>query len=400
MPVAPSTTTASDTVADPRARAVTLLAAALLLLPLLAMPQPAEASSRWLDAEQRFVNLVNHERAERGLGTLTVSLQMVRVARDWSGQMDARGQLGHRPDLGSSASGPWERLGENVGRTGHREGESIAAAVDRLHAAFMASPGHRENVLGPYNQVGVGVVVSTSGTLWVTLNFLQGPVGAFPLFEDVGGNTHERAIERVWIGDLASGCTFRRYCPGQEVTRAQMATFIARALGLRPAVTNRFDDVDPDSPHAGYIDALVQAGIVTGCDEDRFCPADPVSRAQTATFLARALGLAPQTMPEFVDVLPSSPHFGNVNAVAERAITAGCDTTGQRYCPDQPVRRDQMASYLSRAFDRASSFWAPPTSGDGTGSSDGGSSAASGDGSAEIGEARRYERDPDDGDDV
>ena len=73
-----------------------------------------------------------------------------------------------------------------------------------------------------------------------------------------------------------------------------MATFLTRALGLRPAVgAAGFADVDPDSVHAANIDAVGAAGITGGCATAplRYCPDDSVTRAQMATFLTRALGL-------------------------------------------------------------------------------------------------------------
>ena len=56
-----------------------------------------------------------------------------------------------------------------------------------------------------------------------------------------------------------------------------------------------FTDVDPDSSHAAGIDALAAAGITVGCATEplRYCPHSPVTRAQMATFLTRALQLDP-----------------------------------------------------------------------------------------------------------
>ena len=335
-----------------------LLAACLVVAAIVLPAGEAGASSEWIDAERRFLGLLNEERADQGLPAMEVSLQMVRIARDWSETMALEDTLYHRPELQTQVFGPWQSLGENVGRAGHTPGAPTDGTVDRLHQAFMDSPPHRANVLGDFNQVGVGVRVAEEGTLWVTFNFLKGPVGEFPLFEDIGGNAHEGSTERAWIGDLAQGCSFAQYCPERSVSRAQMATFLSRALGLEPVAADRFVDVDPGSPHAGFINALVDAGIAAGCAEDRYCPEDPVTRAQMATFLGRALELAPQELlPRFVDVLPGSTHYGYVNAVADAGVTAGCDSTGTRYCPDDPVRRDQMATFLARAFELPEITW-------------------------------------------
>ncbi|MYH42447.1 MAG: S-layer homology domain-containing protein [Acidimicrobiaceae bacterium] len=81
-----------------------------------------------------------------------------------------------------------------------------------------------------------------------------------------------------------------------------MATFLARALNLQPPeadTTAGFTDVDADNTHSADIAALLTAGITTGCSTQppRYCPNQPVTRAQMATFLARALNLQPPTQP-------------------------------------------------------------------------------------------------------
>lgn len=67
-------------------------------------------------------------------------------------------------------------MAENVGYATW-PGGSMTVVVPHLHQAFMDSPGHRANILGDYNQVGIGVVVD-GDTTWVTVNFLQGPLSA------------------------------------------------------------------------------------------------------------------------------------------------------------------------------------------------------------------------------
>ena len=67
-------------------------------------------------------------------------------------------------------------MGENVGYTS--SATDVMAAVERLHQAFMDSPGHFANIMGEYNQIAVGVAMDDSGALWVTLNFLDGPVAS------------------------------------------------------------------------------------------------------------------------------------------------------------------------------------------------------------------------------
>ena len=82
----------------------------------------------------------------------------------------------------------------------------------------------------------------------------------------------------------------RRYCPHDFVSRAQMATFLARAFDLQSGTEAGFVDVS-GNVHAAQIGALAASSITVGCAAGpprRYCPYDFVSRAQMATFLKRA----------------------------------------------------------------------------------------------------------------
>ncbi|MCY4368734.1 MAG: S-layer homology domain-containing protein [bacterium] len=114
-----------------------------------------------------------------------------------------------------------------------------------------------------------------------------------------------------------------------------------------------FVDVDPGSVHAANIDAVAAAGITVGCDVEplRFCPDEPVTRAQMATFLVRALDLPTGVTAGFADVDPGSVHAVNIDAVAAAGITGDCGVEPLRFCPDEPVTRARMATFLVRALD-------------------------------------------------
>lgn len=122
---------------------------------------------------------------------------------------------------------------------------------------------------------------------------LSGTPGSWPLgFADVRpGSAHATAIQWLVDSRITAGCSAdgKRYCPAAPVTRAQMATILTRALTL-PAGTATFADVRRTDTHAAGIAALARIGITTGCDGTRFCPDQPITRSQMATFLHRALG--------------------------------------------------------------------------------------------------------------
>lgn len=147
---------------------------AMLLTGGVAQASTDTASGDMTGVEEAFHEAINASRAAEGLDPLVVNAELSDIARAWSLEMDATGQLGHNPHYSAQYSGDWSRMGENVGYTTWRGADPLAI-VPGLHQAFMDSPAHRANILGGYNQVGIGAVM-TGDTLWVTVNFLQGTV--------------------------------------------------------------------------------------------------------------------------------------------------------------------------------------------------------------------------------
>lgn len=173
-----------------------------------------------------------------------------------------------------------------------------------------------------------------------------------PNFPDAAGSVHADAIQAIRQYSITKGCGDGFYfCPDDVVTRAEMATFLRRALELEEVEGDRFSDVSPGHTHSGSIYAIAEIGVTTGCrDGSRFCPNDPTTRGAMAAFLARALDLEPGEIPDdgFADV-PATHRFGpEIYAIAEQGITIGC--RDGFFCPEAPVTRAAMATFLARAF--------------------------------------------------
>ena len=172
-------------------------------------------------------------------------------------------------------------------------------------------------------------------------------------FADDDGNAHEAMIEAIAAVGITQGCDAdfpQLFCPSDAVTRAQMASFVARAVDLPPATLDWFGD-DDGSAHEDNINRLAEAGITVGCSAATlFCPDDLVTRAQMASFIARAFGLEDGTRDWFTDD-DGTTHEAAIDALADAAITFGCDAADSKlFCPGDPVQRDQMASFLGRAL--------------------------------------------------
>ena len=167
-------------------------------------------------------------------------------------------------------------------------------------------------------------------------------------FTDTDGNPFEEEILWLSAAGVTLGCDTAgpTFCPDDVVTRGQMASFLARALELPPASGDYFTD-DSTSTHQDNINRLREAGVTLGCDIDGtlFCPDEEITREQMATFLVRGYGLAPSSNNLFSDT--SGTHVDNINALAASGITLGCETG--LFCPKDPVPRRQMAAFLFRA---------------------------------------------------
>lgn len=165
-------------------------------------------------------------------------------------------------------------------------------------------------------------------------------------FTDDDANVHEGMIEAIAAEGITTGCVEGSYCPSNTVTRAQMATFIVRAMNLPDASGDLFSD-DDGTTHEASINALAAAGVTQGCGGTSFCPDQAVTRAQMASFLSRAFNVLEPTQDYFSDDAGNT-HEAAINAMAESQITLGCGSGV--YCPDAAVPRDQMASFLGRAL--------------------------------------------------
>ena len=149
-------------------------------------------------------------------------------------------------------------------------------------------------------------------------------------------------------------CGGGRFCPDEPIDRWVMAVWLVRAVDGRepsPTPVSRFADVDPARWWAPHVERLAVLGITSGCATGpaRFCPGDSVTRAQMATFLTRAFGLEAAPSAGFADTAGDF-HAANIDALAAAGITAGCGTDPVRYCPKKAVTRAQMATFLARAL--------------------------------------------------
>ena len=153
---------------------------------------------------------------------------------------------------------------------------------------------------------------------------------------------------------VTDGITSTLFGPDNICTRAQIITFLWRALGSpKPETsTHPFTDV-PGTAY--YADALLWATenrFVKGTSATTFSPDAPCTRAQAVTLLFRAIGTQATADLPFTDVADDAYYAQAVQWAAQNGVTNG--VTKQRFGPDLHCKRAQIITMLYRVFKDAS----------------------------------------------
>jgi hypothetical protein len=180
---------------------------------------------------------------------------------------------------------------------------------------------------------------------------------AYHTFLDVPSHLQSwRFIEAVENAGITGGCGTGNYCPASSVTRQEIAVFLLKAkFGIcyaPPPCTGVFPDVPCPSTFANWIEDLAAQGITGGCGGGNYCPQNPVRRDQMAVFLLKA-----EHGPSYVPP-PCNGDFPDVPCPSQFAdwieqLAAEAITGGcggGNYCPLNPNTRGQMAVFLVKTF--------------------------------------------------
>ena len=183
------------------------------------------------------------------------------------------------------------------------------------------------------------VTVSAEFAEIETLDFADVPTDAY-YYEAV-----KWAQEKGITGGIGNGL----FGPNQPCTRAQIVTFLWRAAGSpEPKTMSSFADVSMDAYYAKAVAWAVENGITTGTGDGKFSPDATCTRAQSVTFLFRAIGKLVDSKAEFSDVLADSYYANAVDWAVENGVTNGIGDG--LFGPDNSCTRAQIVTFLYRAY--------------------------------------------------
>ncbi len=163
-------------------------------------------------------------------------------------------------------------------------------------------------------------------------------------------------MARLVVNGVAAGVGGGNYGVDQSTLRQQMAVFLLKGKHgvcyTPPPCTGIFGDVACPSPFANWIEALAAEGITGGCGNGDYCPQDPVRRDQMAAFLLKAEHGGDYVPP------PCSGAFSDVTCPSLFADWIEQLATEQitggcgsgNYCPSADATRGQMAAFVVRTF--------------------------------------------------
>ena len=169
-------------------------------------------------------------------------------------------------------------------------------------------------------------------------------------FSDVSTSAYYyEAVKWAQEKDITGGIGNGLFGPNQPCTRAQIVTFLWRAAGSpEPKSMSSFSDVSADSYYAKAVAWAVENGITTGTGDGKFSPDATCTRAQSVTFLFRAIGKLVDSKAEFSDVLTNSYYANAVAWAVENGVTNGIGDG--LFGPDNSCTRAQIVTFLYRAY--------------------------------------------------
>ena len=362
-------------------RILTLALAVLLLLsviPSAAAAETADAAAEpmavvpvrvAIPAQEYYskafevLTIVNRERAANGLQPLTMDASLLETAMLRAAEIYV--YFDHtRPDGTLCFTANDRMYGENIAA-----GQTTPASVMQ---AWMNSEGHRDNILGSYTTVGIGCVLVDGRYYWTqcfgrdlsaaasAASYADGPRTREVLalydvrFEDVDYTSwYGDAVEWAVGSGVTNGTSMNPllFSPGAYCSRAQMVTFLWRAVGSPAASgTLPFTDVSTDAYYYDAVRWAYRNGVTVGTTSTTFSPDRQVTRAQVTTMLYR-YNNAPavsSSMP-FADVPTDAYYYNAVRWAVANGITQG--TTSTTFSPARGCTRAQIVVFLYRAME-------------------------------------------------
>ncbi|WP_353048254.1 C40 family peptidase [Planococcus sp. ISL-110] len=174
------------------------------------------------------------------------------------------------------------------------------------------------------------------------------PAGQF--YDVAAGHWAVGEIKNLSTSGIITGYDVSMFKPSNDVSRAEAATIIARALKLTPVQGSSFKDVPAGHWAAGNINAVMKAGIVNGRSPGYFAPNAKITRAEISKLLTNAFALQASTSStSFKDVKGHWAESSINSVTASKLATGYKDGT---FKPNANATRAEYAAFVHRAIQK------------------------------------------------
>lgn len=207
--------------------------------------------------------------------------------------------------------------------------------------------GTKETIVGNYSDGKIDLNVGGSATIEILDDFV--PLASLPLTDVPSGAYYYDAVIWAAMNGITDGKTAHRFAPDDPCTRAETVTFLWRAMGSPEptAAVCPFTDVDADAYYRKAVLWATEKGITKGTSATTFSPKDICTRAQVVTFQWRTAGSPAATAANpFTDVGSGLYYTDAVLWAVSGKITEG--TTATTFSPAQACTRAQIVAFLWR----------------------------------------------------
>ncbi|MFH5181185.1 S-layer homology domain-containing protein [Paenibacillus sp. TAB 01] len=179
-------------------------------------------------------------------------------------------------------------------------------------------------------------------------------------FEDLSDHWAKSDVEYLVSKNIINGVSETSFAPERDITRAEFAALVVRALGLTnaEAPASTFTDVPSDAWYASTVAAASNAGIINGYDDETFRPDAKITREELAAIVIRALDHS-DIATNVSDPEEALKNYTDADQIiwAQKELAAAINTglisgmTEDTLAPEAQATRAQAAVVLKRVFD-------------------------------------------------
>ncbi|WP_157264911.1 S-layer homology domain-containing protein [Paenibacillus oryzisoli] len=191
-------------------------------------------------------------------------------------------------------------------------------------------------------------------------NSIYSVITTFKSFDDIKGHWAKSDIELLASKLVVSGATDTGFAPEANITRAEFAMLLVRALALTSnAGAASFNDVDATDWFAGAVGAAVKANLVSGFEDGSFQPNAPITREQMAVMVAKALSAAGKTVEGQAELLNKFNDNAAISSWAKTSVSQSVKAgiisgmTDSTFVPTANASRAQAVVMLKRLLQYA-----------------------------------------------